>query len=249
MVGGAHSRLDVHERFPASGVDIATRVMIVDGQPEIREQLATALRSAVDLTVVGEASAAEVAMTLVEREHPDVVLLDALLTGAEGVVTAATALPGAPVRVLVLTPSKPGEHVFAALRAGASGYLRRNAQPRTLVEAVRLVVDGEGVGDPVVTSRLASAYVDAARPTQAGRAQLAQLTERELDVLRLAARGLSNAEVAAELVLSTSTVKTHMNAILGKLKLRDRVQATIVAYETGLIRPGADPGASWDSPP
>ncbi len=222
--------------------------MIVDEQQSVRNELATALGTGSDVAVVAQAGDAEQAMTLAAREHPDVVLLDAQLPDADTVVTAVTGLSGAPVRVLVLTTSEPAERVFAALRAGASGYLRKQSQPRTLVEAVHLVADGEGVGNPVVTSRLVGAYVDSTAPDHAGRPLLAQLTERELDVLRLAARGLSNAEVAAELVLSTSTVKTHMNAILGKLKLRDRVQATIVAYETGLIRPGSDPGAGWGSP-
>lgn len=225
--------------------------MIVDGEAAVRDQLAAALRSGADLIVVGATGSAEKALDLAHRERPHVVLLDAVLPESDGsaaaarVTTAVTAVPDPGARVLVLTSSEPGEHVFAALRAGASGYLRKNAQQGTLTDAVRLVAAGEGVGDPAVTARLASAYVDGTRSAGGGREHLATLTERELDVLRLAARGLSNAEVAAELVLSTSTVKTHMNAILGKLKLRDRVQATIVAYETGLIRPGADPGAGW----
>jgi DNA-binding NarL/FixJ family response regulator len=222
--------------------------MIVDEQPADRDRLAAALRTGGDLAIVAEAGSAEVATALAEQARPDVLLLDAQLPGADDVVTTVSGLGGTPVRVLVLTSSEPAEHVFAALRAGASGYLRKESQPRTLIEAVHLVADGEGVGDPVVTSQLVGAYAQSSPPGRYGPAVLDQLTERELDVLRLAARGLSNAEVAAELVLSTSTVKTHMNAILGKLKLRDRVQATIVAYETGLIRPGADPGAGWTPP-
>jgi DNA-binding NarL/FixJ family response regulator len=224
--------------------------MIVDGGAATRSRLAAGLASAPDLTVIGESDTPGLAVSFVASERPDVVLLDAALAGPDGagaaapVTAAVTALPGVPVRVLVLTEAEPTDHVFAALRAGASGYLRKDSATRTLTDAVRLVAAGQGVGDPVVTARLASAYAGGAVAVNGG-LELAQLTERELDVLRLAARGLSNAEVAAELVLSTSTVKTHMNAILGKLKLRDRVQATIIAYETGLIRPGSDPGAGW----
>jgi len=227
--------------------------MIVDGQAVTRARLAVALGSGPDLTVIGEADTPGIAVSFVASARPDVVLLDGSLAAPDGgaaavrVTAAATALPGTPVRVLILTEAEPTEQVFAALRAGASGYLRKDSATRTLTDAVRLVAAGQGVGDPAVTSRLASVYVDGAAAAKGG-GELAQLTERELDVLRLAARGLSNAEVAAELVLSTSTVKTHMNAILGKLKLRDRVQATIVAYETGLIRPGSDPGAGWGAP-
>ncbi len=226
--------------------------MIVDGQAAARSRLSVELGSEPDLTVIGEADTPGLAVSFVASQRPDVVLLDAVLAGPDGapaavrVITEVTALAGAPVRVLILTESDPAEHVFAALRAGASGYLRKDAARRTLTDAVRLIAAGQGVGDPAVTSRLAAAYPNSAVTVKGGVA-LAQLTERELDVLRLAARGLSNAEVAAELVLSTSTVKTHMNAILGKLKLRDRVQATIVAYESGLIRPGSDPGAGWSA--
>jgi DNA-binding NarL/FixJ family response regulator len=231
------------------GGNIGTRVMIVDDQAVVRAGFAAILGAEPDLTVVGEAGTGEQALAMAERERPDVVLMDIRMPGMDGltaterITAAVTSLSGEPVRVLVLTTFGLDEYVFAALRAGASGFLLKDAQPQTVIDAVRLIAAGEGMIDPAVTRQLISAFVNGAPvpPSGADSDQLAQLTERELDVLRCAARGLSNAEIAAELVVSTSTVKTHMNAILGKLQLRDRVQATIFAYETGLIRPGSHP--------
>jgi DNA-binding NarL/FixJ family response regulator len=220
--------------------------MIVDDQAVVRAGFAAILGAEPDLTVVGEAGTGEQALALAAEVRPDVVLMDIRMPGMDGlaaterITASVTSLSGDAVRVLVLTTFGLDEYVFAALRAGASGFLLKDAQPQTVIDAVRLVAAGEGMLDPGVTRQLINAFVNGAPvPASGGESgELAQLTDRELDVLRLAARGLSNAEIAGELVVSTSTVKTHMNAILGKLKLRDRVQATIFAYETGLIRPG-----------
>jgi DNA-binding NarL/FixJ family response regulator len=182
---------------------------------------------------------------MAERERPDVVLMDLRMPGMSSLETTErmtaqiNAHSGRPVRVLVLTTYGLDEHVFAALRSGASGFLLKDAQPRTVVDAVRVIAAGDAMPDPAMTRLLIAEFVNGSPRPEGGVAdQLRQLTERESEVLRLASRGMSNAEIAAELVVSTSTIKTHMNAILGKLKLRDRVQATIFAYEAGLIQPG-----------
>jgi DNA-binding NarL/FixJ family response regulator len=231
------------------GGDIATRVMVVDDQAIVRAGFAAILGAEPDLTVVGEAGTGEQAIALAERERPDVALMDIRMPGMDGLAAteritgSVTSLRGEPVRVLVLTTFGLDEYIFAALRAGASGFLLKDSLPQTVIDAVRLVAAGEGMLDPGITRQLIHAFVAGAQaaPAECYGEQLGLLTERELDVLRLAARGLSNAEIAADLVVSTSTIKTHMNAILGKLKLRDRVQATIFAYEAGLIRPGSQP--------
>lgn len=188
--------------------------------------LTAALRAAPDVIIVaGDA-------------EPDVVLLDPPAGPSDETGRLTALLHGGRAHVLVLSDHGLDEHVVAALSAGATGFLVRDAHPHTLLEAVRALAGGGTAPDPTIVRRLITEFVH--EPTREAAAQLRQLTTREAEVLRLASRGLSNAEIAARLVVSTSTVKTHMNAILGKLKLRDRVQATIFAYEAGLVRPGVN---------
>jgi DNA-binding NarL/FixJ family response regulator len=174
----------------------------------------------------------------VRREHPDVVLMDIRMPGVDGIAATEEILSagGDSPKVLILTTFDLDEYVHACLRAGASGFLLKDSQPAAIVAAVRAAHAGDATLSPVVTQRLISSYVaspppDAALPVA--------LTEREVDVLRAIARGLSNAEVARELYVGETTVKTHVTAILAKLGVRDRLQAVIVAYESGLVRPGA----------
>ena len=194
-----------------------------------------------DLSVVGEAGDGAAALELVRALAPDVVVMDVRmprLDGVEATGRIVEATHGA-ARVLVLTSVDLDDHVLAALRAGASGVLRKDAPARELIAAIRSVAAGDAILAPSVTRRLLDRFAsrlpapDVPTPTA-----LAQLTDRELDVLRLVARGRSNAEIAAELFLSETTVKTHVGHALTKLDLRDRVQAAVVAYESGLVRPG-----------
>ncbi|MCW2503140.1 MAG: LuxR family transcriptional regulator [Actinomycetia bacterium] len=235
--GGPHER-----RW---GCTIATRVVIADDQAIIRAGLAAVLAAEPDVEVAGQAESAEQAVALAARERPDVVLiasrigLESTAPATERITRGPAARSGRPIQVLTLTTGGLDEHVTAALRSGSAGFLLKDAHPRTVADAVRALAAADAVTDRSATRALITEFVaTSARPAATMSDQLKRLTERELEVLRLASRGLSNAEIAAELVVSTSTVKTHMNALLGKLKLRDRVQSTIFAYETGLIRPG-----------
>ena len=215
------------------------RVLLVDDQPLLRTGFALVLGSEPDLEVVGEASDGAVALTQVQALRPDVVLMDIRMPRMDGIeatrrLTAAGPLP----RVLVLTTFDHDEYVVEALRAGASGFLLKDVPAEDLVEAVRVVHRGEAIVAPSVTRRLLdrfAAHLPAAATTPR-RPVLDQLTDREREVLLLVARGLSNAEIAAELVVSETTVKTHVSNLLAKLGLRDRVQAVVLAYESGLVR-------------
>ena len=218
------------------------RVGVCDDQALVRDGLRVQLRLAEDIEVVGEASDGEQAVALARRERPDVLLTDIRMPVLDGIEATRriVADPGtAGVRVLVLTTFDLDEHVFAALSAGASGFLLKDATPEEIVQAIRVVASGESLLSPSVTSRLVREF--ATRPT-AGRPRgdlLASLTDRETEVLLLVAQGRSNAEVAAHLVLSHATVKTHVSRILTKLGLRDRAQLVVAAYEAGLVVPGA----------
>ena len=214
------------------------RVALADDQELVRTGFRMILESEGDLSVVGEAEDGAQAFELVRRERPDVVLMDVRMPVLDGIsATARIVAAGLPTRVLVLTTFDLDEVVFDAIRAGAAGFLLKTGPADDLVRAVRVVASGESLLSPSVTRRLVEEF--ARRPSGAPPAAVDELTPRELDVLKLLARGLSNAEIAADLVVETSTVKSHVASILAKLGLRDRVQAVVAAYESGLVVAGS----------
>ena len=214
------------------------RVALADDQELVRTGFRMILESEGDITVVGEAEDGAQAFEIVRRERPDVVLMDVRMPVLDGIAaTARIVAAGLPTRVLVLTTFDLDEVVFEALRAGAAGFLLKTGPADDLVRAVRVVASGESLLSPSVTRRLVEEF--ARRPSGAPPAAVDDLTPRELDVLRLLARGLSNAEIATELFVEASTVKSHVASILAKLGLRDRVQAVVAAYESGLVVVGS----------
>ena len=218
---------------------MTTRVLLVDDQPLLRTGFRMILSAESDLTVVGEAGDGASAVELARRLKPDVVLMDIRMPGMDGIqATRALAGPGVeePIKVLMLTTFGLDEYVVESLRAGASGFLLKDAPPEDLVEAIRIVAAGAALLAPSVTRRLLDRVASRLPPANEDTIPaLAELTERELEVLKLLARGLSNAEIAEKLVVSETTVKTHVSRVLAKLDLRDRVQAVILCYETGLV--------------
>ena len=218
---------------------MTTRVLLVDDQPLLRTGFRMILSAEPDLQVVGEAGEGAAAVELARRLRPDVVLMDIRMPGMDGIqATRALAGPGVedPLKVLMLTTFGQDEYVVESLRAGASGFLLKDAPAEDLVEAIRVIAAGEALLAPSVTRRLLDRVASRLPPANDNAVPaLSELTERELEVLKLVARGLSNAEIAEKLVVSETTVKTHVSRILGKLGLRDRVQVVILAYETGLI--------------
>jgi DNA-binding NarL/FixJ family response regulator len=218
------------------------RVLIADDQALVRTGFRVILDAEPDLDVVGEAGDGREAIEAAAARHPDVVLMDIRMPNVDGIeatrrLTAAG--PRAP-RVLMLTTFDLDAYVYEALRAGASGFLLKDAGADELLHAVRVVAAGDALLSPSITRRLIADY--ARRPPASERpAALAELTPRELEVLRLVARGLSNGAIAAELVLGEATVKTHVARIFQKLGLHDRAQAVVLAYETGLVSPGGPP--------
>ena len=215
------------------------RLVVADDQALIRSGITMILEAAHDLEIVGEADNGAGAVDAVRRLRPDVVLMDIRMPGMDGIeATRELARSGSPTRVLMLTTFDQDEHVFDALQAGASGFLLKSSPPDRLVDAIRLAVEGETLFSPAVTRRLVEHYTRRPRPSEGAPASLSGLTERELEVLRELANGHSNAEIASALYLSVATVKSHVTRILSKLDLRDRVQAVIAAYETGLVQPG-----------
>ncbi|WP_072801788.1 response regulator [Rhodococcoides yunnanense] len=214
-------------------------VLIVDDQELMRMGLTMVLDAQDDLTVVGEAADGASALTAVAKLKPDVVLMDVRMPGIDGVTATSKIVESdSESRVLVMTTFDLDEHVLGALRAGASGFLLKDTPPEDLVSAIRSVAVGDAVVSPKVTRRLLARFIsDDAAPTRDPE-MLNALTEREREVLSLLATGMSNAEIARSLVLSEATVKTHIGRVLTKLGLRDRVQAVVLAYETGLVRPG-----------
>jgi DNA-binding NarL/FixJ family response regulator len=214
------------------------RVLICDDQEMMRVGLRMVVDSQPDLTVVGEAGDGLQAVRAAVDLRPDVVLLDIRMPGLHGVAAAeriAAALPG--TRILMITTFDLDEYAFAALRAGAAGFLVKDAPAAEMLVAIRGVLRGDPMVSPSVTRRLLERYVTAGGPSRPD-TRTSRLTDREREVLGLVARGLTNAEIADRLHLGETTVKTHIGRILGKLELRDRIGAVVYAYETGLSRPG-----------
>jgi DNA-binding NarL/FixJ family response regulator len=212
------------------------RVLLADDQRLVRSGFRMILRAEPDIEVVGEAADGAEAIALTRELDPDVVLMDVRMPNMDGIEATRQIVDGsehAP-RVLVLTTFDLDEYVYEALRAGASGFLLKDAPEQQLVSGIKIVADGASLFAPAVTRRLIERFAGAAPPETPP--TLADLTRRELEVLRLIARGLSNAEIAAELVVSEHTAKTHVAHILNKLDLRDRVQAVVLAYESGIAR-------------
>ncbi|MEU3529422.1 response regulator transcription factor [Streptomyces sp. NPDC038707] len=213
-------------------------MIVVDDQAVVRAGFAAIVDAEPDLTVVAEAGDGAAAVSLATAREADVVLMDIRMPGMDGLTATRliTASPGGP-RVLVLTTFDLDEYVYEALRAGASGFLLKDARPGELLSAIRVVAAGDGILAPAVTGRLIHTFARGAPPPPAADGPLSRLTQREREVLLKIASGLTNAEIGADLGVTTGTVKSHVNALLSKLGLRDRVQATILAYETGLISP------------
>jgi DNA-binding NarL/FixJ family response regulator len=215
------------------------RVLVADDQELVRGGFALILEAQPDITVVGEAADGAEAIRAAARLSPDVVLMDVRMPNVDGIRATAEICAASDTRVLVLTTFDLDEYVYDALRAGASGFLLKDMRRDELVNAVRVVAAGESLLAPTVTRRLIADVVARAAPGPAppGAAKLGALTGRETETLRAVARGMSNAEIAAELYVTEHTVKTHVSNVLTKLGLRDRVQAVVLAYETGLVVP------------
>jgi len=214
------------------------RVLLVDDQELMRMGFRMVLGAQDDLEVVGEAGDGATAVSLAEQLRPDVVLMDVRMPVLDGVEATRRIVEAGTARVLVMTTFDLDEYALAALRNGASGFMLKDTPPADLVSAVRAVASGDAVVSPSVTRRLLDRFLGGSNGQLRDPRELDVLTEREREVLVLVARGLSNAEIAQKLFLSEATVKTHVGRILSKLNLRDRVQAVVLAYETGLVRPG-----------
>ncbi|MEU6377310.1 response regulator transcription factor [Streptomyces sp. NPDC046909] len=216
-------------------------VLLVDDEPLVRAGLRAVLEAQPDIEVVGEAADGAAVIPLVRQLRPDVVAMDVRMPLLDGIEATRAVLRTVdePPKILVVTTFENDEYVYEALRAGADGFLLKRARPAEIVHAVRLVAEGESLLFPASVRQLAAEYGEGGG-NRAARAVMerAQLTEREAEVLRLMARGLSNAEIAARLVVGTETVKSHVSAVLGKLGARDRTQAVIAAYESGFVAPG-----------
>jgi DNA-binding NarL/FixJ family response regulator len=220
---------------------MSVRILIADDQALVRAGFKMILDAEDDLDVVGEASDGTQAVAMAQRLDPDVVLMDIRMPELDGIEATRQIIADAgerPVRVLMLTTFDLNEYVYEALRAGASGFLLKDVPPEQLVAGIRVVSEGEALLAPSITKRLIQEFASAA-PTRAEPPPgLDELTARELEVFKLISRGLSNAEIAEELVVSETTVKTHVARVLMKLGLRDRVQAVVLAYESGVAVPG-----------
>ena len=228
-----------------------TKLLVVDDQAMVRQGFTALLDAQPDLSVVGQAANGSEAVSMARSVHPDVILMDVRMPemdGLEATRQILSATPGPrpgmtiaapPPRILMLTTFDLDDYVYAALRAGASGFLLKDAPVADLVQAVRVVAAGEALLAPSVTRRLIADFASRAAAQRAKPERLRVLTPRESEVLTLIARGLSNGEIAATLVVAEQTVKTHVGRILTKLDLRDRAQAVVLAYETGLVTPGS----------
>jgi len=214
------------------------RVVVVDDQELMRVGFRMVLGAQADIDVVGEAGDGAQAVKMAAELRPDVVLMDVRMPVLDGVEATKRIVADGTARVLVMTTFDLDEYVYAALQGGASGFLLKDTQPGHLVSALRAVASGDAVVSPSVTRRLLDRFVGSGGSPMRDTAELDVLTDREREVLVLIAKGMSNLEIAEALFLSEATVKTHVGRILAKLELRDRVQAVVLAYETGLARPG-----------
>ncbi len=214
------------------------RVVVADDQALVRGSFRVLIETADDLTVVGEAGDGRAAIEVTAREKPDVVLMDVRMPELDGIAATREITGTGPARVLMLTTFDIDEYVYAALRAGASGFLLKDAPPGDLLSAIRVVAAGDALLAPSVTRRLIAEFAARPAPDRQLPRSLAGITDREREVLVLVARGLSNMEIADRLRLSLATAKTHVGRLLTKLDARDRAQLVIVAYESGLVRPG-----------
>ena len=219
------------------------RILIADDEAIVRDGLRAIVEHENDLEVVGEAADGAQAVAAARTLEPDVALLDIQMPNLDGIEATRRllALPRPP-RVLILTTFDRNEYVYESMRAGASGFLLKDVRRGQLTDAIRTVVEGDTLVAPAITRRLIEEFCRSPSSTGTTPPTLVSLTTRELEVLELVARGLSNTEIAATLVVAETTIKTHVAHILGKLELRDRAQAVVIAYETGLIRPGEHPG-------
>ncbi len=218
---------------------MSVRVLIADDQALVRAGFRKLLESEPDIEVVGEASDGTEALELARRFTTDVVLMDIRMPKLDGLeATRRLLAQNGRVRVVILSTFDLDEYVFEAIKAGASGFLLKDSPPDQLIAAIHLAASGEALLAPSITRRLIEEFARHPTPRSGPPPELVELTARELDVLKLISRGLSNAEIAAELVVSEATVKTHVGNLLTKLNLRDRVQAVVLAYETGLVQPG-----------
>jgi DNA-binding NarL/FixJ family response regulator len=220
-------------------------VLIVDDQPLVRAGLAALLRAAPDFDVVGEAADGEQAVACSAATNPDVVLMDVRMPGLDGIAATRRILAGAaeqPPRILILTTFDLDEYLYDALAAGAAGFLLKEAEPARLLSAIHTVAVGDLLFAPVVTRRLIETYVRHHIPlgrSGALRARLGMLTARECEILRLVGTGITNGDIAQRFAITEGTVKTHLSRVMTKLDLRSRAQAVVMAYETGLVVPGA----------
>jgi DNA-binding NarL/FixJ family response regulator len=216
------------------------RVVLADDQALVRAGFRALLDAQDDIEVVGEAGDGEEAVRLAAELQPDIVLMDIRMPGSDGLSATrgiAADERSADVRVVILTTFGLDEYVFEAIRSGASGFLVKDTEPEELVQAVRVVAGGEALLSPSVTKRLIAEFAARAKEPMA-RASLEELTDREREVVALVAEGLSNEEIARRLVVSPATAKTHVSRAMGKLRARDRAQLVVIAYESGLVRPG-----------
>jgi DNA-binding NarL/FixJ family response regulator len=218
---------------------VTISVLLADDQPLLRRGFRMIIEAEDDLTVTGEAGNGDEAVDVARRRPPDVALMDIRMPGSDGIEATRRIVAANPaVRVLVLTTFDVDEYAFGALRAGASGFLLKDVRPAELVSAIRTVASGDAVVSPRITRRILEDYTQLMPVSAARYPQLSALTARESEVVEAVARGLSNAEIAAALCVSETTVKSHVGRILAKLALRDRVQIVVLAYEAGLVRPG-----------
>ena len=227
-----------------SGSDATIRVVVADDQGMVRSGFSTLLNAQPDIEVIGEAANGQEAVDRAAGLRPDVILMDIRMPVLDGLqatrrITELPAPPAGPPKILILTTFDLDDYVYEALRAGASGFLLKDASAGELATAVRVVAAGDGLLSPGVTRRLIAEFAQMGAPRLPARARLGDLTERETEVLALVARGMTNAEIAAHLFVAEQTVKTHVSRVLMKLGLRDRAQAVVFAYESGLVHPGA----------